>query len=585
MSSPSPSNNRWLLGIVVILVIALVGAICVGAGALLFLSQPNSVTQNVQPAQGSTPGVPGATAISPGKTPAPTRAPAAPSTASGNVLRLPGGNGGGGDPPTMDPALAGDAESAVYVAEIFSGLVTLDQNLKVIPDIAEKWDVSDDRQTYTFYLRKGVQFHDGRPVTAQDFKYSIERAASPAMLSPTADTYLGDIVGVKQKLARKAQDVSGVQVVDDYTLKITIDAPKAYFLAKLTFPTAYVVDKNNVEKGGRTWTDKPNGTGPYKLKEYVRSQRIVLVKNDNYYLDPKPQIPEVDFILGGGSFMTMYENGDLDSTPVSISDIERVSDPTSPLNKELATFPQLSTQFVVFNTRKPPFDDPKVRQAFALALDRQKIVDVVYHKMPLLANTILPPGMPGYTEPANVIPYDVAQAKQLLAQSKYAGKLPDITWTTTGGGGTAPQGIQAMTAMLKDALGVNVSIQQTDWATFINQLNDPTNNPYQIFDIGWIGDYADPQDFLDILFHTGSVQNWSAYSNPDVDKLLDQAGTEKDTATRFKLYQQAEQKILADYPVVPLTYERNYWLTKSYVKGLVYPPMVIPRLRYASLVK
>ena len=568
-------GNRWLIGIVVILVVALIGAICVGAGALLILTQQSTVTQNT----GSTPQA-GAT-----RAPA-TRAPAGSSSpGSTNVLRLPGGNGGGGDPPTLDPALAGDAESAVYIAEIFSGLVTLDQNLKVVPDIAKSWDTSDDRKVFTFHLREDVKFHDGRPVTAQDFKYSFERAANPATASATADTYLEDIVGVKDKLNRKAAEVSGVKVVDNYTLQITIDAPKSYFLAKLTFPVSYVVDKNNVERGGRTWTDKPNGTGPFKLKEYVRGQRLILVRNDSYYGDPKPQVEEVDFILGGGSFMTMYENGDLDATRVSINDIERASDVNSPLNKELFIGPELSTQFVVFNVRKPPFDDPKVRKAFALAIDRQKVVDVVFRKMPLLANTILPPGMPGYIDPQSPPVYDPAQAKQLLAQSKYAGKLPDITWTTVGAGGAAAQDIQAMTAMLKDNLGVNVSIQQTDWATFIGQLNDPATNPYQIFDIGWIGDYADPENFLEILFRSGSVQNWSGYSNPEIDTLLQQAGLEKDTATRFKLYQQAEQKILADVPVVPLTYSRQYWLTKPYVKGMYYPPMIIPRLKYVSLSK
>jgi ABC-type transport system substrate-binding protein len=516
----------------------------------------------------------------------PTRAPAAPpASASTNVLRLPGGNGGGGDPPTLDPALAGDAESAVYVAEIFSGLVTLDKNLKISPDIAKSWDVSEDRTVYTFHLRDDVKFHDGRPVTAQDFQYSIERAANPATVSPTADTYLGDIVGLRDKLNRKAATVSGLKVIDNYTLQITIDQPKAYFLAKMTFPVAYVVDKNNVERGGRTWTDQPNGTGAYKLKEYVRGQRLILVKNDTYYGDPKPQIPEVDYILGGGSFMTMYENGDLDATSVSINDIERVSDPTSPLNKELYVGPYLSTQFVVFNVHKPPFDDPKVRQAFAMAINRQQIVDVVYKKMPVAANTILPAGMPGFSDPGTTTPYDPAQAKTLLAQSKYAKSMPDITWTTTGGGGSAPQGIQAMTAMLHDNLGINVSIQQTDWATFIGQLNDPSSNPYQIFDIGWVADYADPQNFLDILFHTGSTQNWAAYSNPAVDKLLDQAGLEKDTAARFKLYQQAEQLILGDNPVIPLEYEREYWLTKPYVKGVIYPALIIPRLKYMSLSK
>ena len=577
MASSNNGANRWLIGIVVVLVLVLVGAICVGAGAVLFISQQSSVAQ--QPQTGSTPGT-GSSG------PLPTRAPAAPpASASTNVLRLPGGNGGGGDPPTLDPALAGDAESAVYVAEIFSGLVTLDKNLKISPDIAKSWDVSEDRTVYTFHLRDDVKFHDGRPVTAQDFQYSIERAANPATVSPTADTYLGDIVGLRDKLNRKAATVSGLKVIDNYTLQITIDQPKAYFLAKMTFPVAYVVDKNNVERGGRTWTDQPNGTGAYKLKEYVRGQRLILVKNDTYYGDPKPQIPEVDYILGGGSFMTMYENGDLDATSVSINDIERVSDPTSPLNKELYVGPYLSTQFVVFNVHKPPFDDPKVRQAFAMAINRQQIVDVVYKKMPVAANTILPAGMPGFSDPGTTTPYDPAQAKTLLAQSKYAKSMPDITWTTTGGGGSAPQGIQAMTAMLHDNLGINVSIQQTDWATFIGQLNDPSSNPYQIFDIGWVADYADPQNFLDILFHTGSTQNWAAYSNPAVDKLLDQAGLEKDTAARFKLYQQAEQLILGDNPVIPLEYEREYWLTKPYVKGVIYPALIIPRLKYMSLSK
>ncbi len=152
-------------------------------------------------------------------------------------------------------------------------------------------------------------------------------------------------------------------------------------------------------------------------------------------------------------------------------------------------------------------------------------------------------------------------------------------------GGAAAQGVQVMTAMLKENLGVNVSIQQTDWASFIGQLNDPARNPYQIFDIAWIADYADPQNFLEILFRSGSTQNWAAYSNPDVDKLLDQAGLEKDPATRFKLYQQVEQMILADAPVVPQTYLQQYWLTKPYVKGMLYPPMIIPYLRYISLSK
>ncbi len=570
-------GNRWLVGVIVVLVIALVGAICVGAGVIYMVSQQTAQAPVVQ----SGTRVPGA------PTTAATRAPqSSQSVQSGKkVLRLAGGQGGSMDPPTLDPALASDAASSVYVVEIFSGLVSLDPNLKVIPDIAESWDLSPDRTTYTFHLRKDAKFQDGRPVTAQDFKYSIERTTNPATLSSTADTYLGDIVGVKDKLNRKASEVSGVQVVDDYTLKITIDQPKSYFLAKLTFPTAFVVDKNNVERGGRTWTDHPNGTGPFKLQEYVRGQRLILAKNTNYYRDPKPQVDEVDFILTGTSPMTMYENGDLDAVSVSINDIERVSDPNSPLNKELSVGPELSTSFIVFNLKKPPFDDPKVRQAFAMAIDRKTIAEVVYKKMVKPANSILPPGMPGFNSNLPPATYDPAQAKQLLAQSKYAGKLPDITWTTAGAGGGTASDIQAIAGMLKDNLGVNISIQQTDWASFLGQINDPPNNQFQIFDIAWIADYADPEDFLNILFRSGSTGNWANYSNPEVDKLIDQAGLEQDTATRFKLYQQAEQMILSDAPVIPLAYSETYDLTKPYVKGMIYPPLIIPRLQYVSLEK
>jgi oligopeptide transport system substrate-binding protein len=572
-------GNRWLIGVVVILVIALVGAICVGGGLVYVVSQQ---TAQAPVSQGAATRVPGAAA-----TTAPTRgAQTAPQSQSGkNVLRMSGGQGGSMDPPTLDPALTSDAASSVYVVEIFSGLVSLDPNLKVIPDLAESWDLSTDRTTYTFHLRKDAKFQDGRPVTAQDFKYSLERTANPATLSSTADTYLGDIVGVRDKLNRKASEVSGIQVVDDYTLKITIDQPKAYFLAKLTFPSAFVVDKNNVEKGGRTWTDHPNGTGPFKLQEYVRGQRLILAKNANYYRDPKPQVDEVDFILTGTSPMTMYENGDIDAVAVTINDIERVSDPSSPLNKELSSGPELSTNFIVFNVKKPPFDDPKVRQAFSLAIDRKTISDVVNKKMDKPANTILPPGMPGFNSNLPPATYDPAQAKQLLAQSKYAGKLPDITWTTAGGGGGTPAEIQAIAGMLKDNLGVNVSIQQTDWATFLGQINDPPNNQYQIFDLAWIADYADPENFFDILFRGASTGNWANYSNPDVDKLIDQAGLEQDPATRFKLYQQAEQMILNDTPVIPLSYSEQYNLTKPYVKGMIYPPLIIPRLQYVSLSK
>ncbi|MEJ2047497.1 MAG: ABC transporter substrate-binding protein, partial [Dehalococcoidia bacterium] len=165
------------------------------------------------------------------------------------------------DPHTLDPGVAGEATSHEYIMQIFSGLVRLDDNLEPVGDIAEKWDLSEDGRTYTFYLRKDVRFHDGRGVKAEDFKYSWERACAPATGSKTAPAYLGDIVGVDAVLRGEATEISGVRVIGDYTLEVTIDAPKSYFLYKMTYPTAFVVDRNNVSSGGEWWR-QPNGTGP-----------------------------------------------------------------------------------------------------------------------------------------------------------------------------------------------------------------------------------------------------------------------------------------------------------------------------------
>jgi oligopeptide transport system substrate-binding protein len=175
-------------------------------------------------------------------------------------------------PITLDPAVSSESTSQAYVVQIFSGLVRPGAEAKPVPDIAESWQTSNSGQTYTFYLRHGVRFQDGKEVTAQDFKYSWERACLPETNSRSAATYLGDIIGVKDMLAGKATTISGIEVIDDYTLKVTIDAPKVYFLAKLTYPTTFVVDKTNVESGNGWWM-KPNGTGPFKLTEWKKMIR------------------------------------------------------------------------------------------------------------------------------------------------------------------------------------------------------------------------------------------------------------------------------------------------------------------------
>jgi len=282
----------------------------------------------------------------------------------------------------------------------------------------------------------------------------------------------------------------------------------------------------------------------------------------------------------------MYETGELDAVSVYPADIERVSDPSNPLSKELSTTPVLSLFYIGFNVQKPPFDDQKVRQAFNYAIDKDKYVEVVLKKMQAQAKGILPPGMPGYNENLKGYPYDPEKARQLITESQYgdASKLPQITLNISGGGGAADKQVQAIADMYKQNLGVDIAVQQTDWATYLWDLRA---HRYQMFGLtaGWIADYPDPQDFLDILFHSESRNNDTRYSNPEVDSLLEEAQGEQDFEKRMELYQQAEQIIMDDAPIVPLTHDADYWLTKPYVEGMIYPPVIIPKLKYVSINK
>ena len=485
------------------------------------------------------------------------------------------------DPPTLDPALVTDTTSAGVVVEVFSGLVALDTDLKLIPDVAERWDVSPDGLQYTFYLRPYATFHDGKPIRAQDFKWSIERAAHPDTGSPVADTYLNDIIGVEDVLEGRATDISGVKVVDEHTLQIDIDAPKAYFLAKLTYPTAYVLDRDNVEEGGRLWTDTPNGSGPFKLKEYTVGERIVLERNENFYRTP-PNVDTILMNLAGGQSMAMYENDEIDIVGVGLFDLERVSDPNEELNKELVIAPpSFSVSYIGFNATMHPFKDPKFRQALNHAIDKELIATEVLSDLVVPAYGVLPPGFPAYNKDLEGLRHDRELAQQLLSESAYPTLPPEdqrIVITVPGTGGTIGLYLEVIIEMWREVLGVEVEVQQVEWATYLDDLHD---GKFQAFaGLGWEADYPDPQDFLDILFHTDSGINHGLYSNKEVDKILEEARIETDVARRVELYRQAEEMIVADAAWVPLWFTgEQHFLIKGHIQDFKPTPMIIPKLR------
>ena len=501
----------------------------------------------------------------------------------------------GGEPPTLDPHLSGDAASAEYVVEIYSGLMAYDRELNLIPDVAESYEVSDDGTVYTFKLRDNAVFQDGKAITTEDFKWSLERACDPATGSTTADTYLGDIIGCRAKLQGEADEVEGVQVVDDSTLEITIDEPKGFFLAKMTYPTAYVLDQENVSSGPE-WFLEPNGSGPFKLASFDEGI-IILEKNDNFYREPKPILERVAYLINAPiNDMNGYEDSlaplglpdvTYDVIPLSVSQLSRATDPNNPLSKEYYSTPDLNVSYLGFNVDKPPFDDPKIRQAFNLALDKRRMVKLVFQDTVPVANGIVPPTMPNYQNPdLSDYEFDPERALALVAESSYGdtSELPEITLHVSGSGGSVGPIIESIVESYKQNLGIEVAVEQTPWPDFLAELNKPDPS-FQMYQLGWIADYPDPQNFLEVLFHSESAQNHGGYSNPEVDAILDQARGTQDPDERLALYQQAEQMILEDAAWVPLFFSVENWLVKPHVRGFEIPPLKIPKFQYVSIVE
>ncbi|MCE1254809.1 MAG: peptide ABC transporter substrate-binding protein [Anaerolineae bacterium] len=482
------------------------------------------------------------------------------------------------NPRDYDPATVASSSGTINL--IFSGLVSFNPGLELTPELAESWDISENGTVYTFKLRPYAHFQDGSPVTAQDFIYSWERAADPAIDSGTVLTYLGDIVGVREKRAGKADSISGLKALDEHTLQVTIDAPKPYFLLKLTYPTAYVVNQKNIESGSE-WYRNPVGTGPYRLREWKSFEYTLLERNDQYYLQ-QPSIPYIYIQQSTGGLLS-YENGNTDIKGVSLASIARVLDPKDSLNAELRSGVSLCTDYLVFDVNQPPFDDVKVRQAFSMAFDRQKYIDVVLRGAALPAKGLYPPALPGYNPNLKGLPYDVEGARKLLAESKYGGpdKLPAITFSQSGTGYYVNLDTAALVQMWQDALGVKINIESLDSNKYYDEIGKGYHG--QIFSGGWCADYPDPENFADVLFHSGAESNHGNYSNPELDAILEQARVEQDVDKRIALYQQAEEIIVNDAPVLFTSHGLSYVVVKPYIKGYVLTPMNIPIERYLSI--
>jgi ABC-type transport system substrate-binding protein len=493
----------------------------------------------------------------------------------------------GEEPITLDPHIAQDASSAIYIVEIFGGLLTIDPQLQLQPDLAAEIPTEenggkavnpDGTVTYRFTIREDALFHDRKPVTAETVKASLERSVDPATQSLVAEFFLGDIVGVSERIDGEAPDISGVQVIDNRTLEITIEEDIPSFLFKLTYPAAFVIDPSEV--GNSNWTTNPNGTGPFELEEWRFGERIILEANENYHLGA-PGVSRVRFLLAG-SPITLYEQGEIDVTGVGVDDLTRVQDPNDPLNAEYRTGDRMIIDYIGFNTNSPPFDDPNVRRAFAMAVDREQIANAVLKDAVPVANSIMMPGLPAYDETAQTPPFDPEAARQLLEESEYGGAegLPEIVFAESGTGATSGPGTLAILEMWRDNLGVEVEVTQAEAATF---FQDIAAGRYQLFGLAWVMDYPLEDNLLNLHFDSESENNDTFYTNPEVDQLLRDARLETNEQQRIAMYREAEGIVLGESPWIPLFYGRFHALVKPYVQNYEIPAIVVPRLRYVEL--
>jgi ABC-type transport system substrate-binding protein len=288
--------------------------------------------------------------------------------------------------------------------------------------------------------------------------------------------------------------------------------------------------------------------------------QMVLGAFDDYYRG-RPKLDRLIFYYRGQA-VNLYERGELDVIEIGAAYIDRVLDPGDPLHSDLKIVSQADVWYIGFNATMPPFDDRNVRRAFAYATNKTAIAEIALNKMVIPANGILPPGMPAYNAQLEGLDYDPQRAVGAIVESEYGdvSELPPITLTVTG----ADMG-EMLAAMYQEVLGVEIEVQVITWGAFLNALDD---QQLQMFSLGWIADYPDPQNFLDMLFHTTSAYNHSAYSNPELDAIVEQARVEQDVEQRMALYQQAEQLLVQDAPWIPLYHSGGYYLVKPYVQGL-----------------
>jgi oligopeptide transport system substrate-binding protein len=497
---------------------------------------------------------------------------------------------------TLDPALPTDSASINAIDMVFTGLVSLNDQMQVQPQLAQSYTASADGLTWTFTLKPNLKFSDGTPLTSQDVIYSIDRALSPQIssINGVSLTYLGLIQDADKRVNGKIPTLinDSLMAPDANTVVIKTSKKTGYFLETLSYPTAFVVEKKVVDQWGLKWTDHLSdhgglgGDGPFKVQSYNHSTGIVFVPNLNYY-GPKPQLQKVimPFYMTVETGYEAYQAGQVESTAIPTADYAEAKTRTD----EFHQVALLALRYYAMNYLVKPFDNIHIRQAFALAINKDLIVHTVLHDLDFPTNHIVPQGMPGYnahlTGPDGIqkTSGDAARAKQLLAQGMReegwtsVSQIPPIKFTYDTDSSTTENEVVAVMQMWQSVLGITVRLDPIDANKLGEEITRTRNsaNGLQLWCYSWVADYPDAQDWLTLQFDKDSSENAVNYGqNPSPNavqqqanqQLMEQADVNRDQNARLQQYSQAEQQVVNDVAWLPMYQIGAVYLLKPYVR-------------------
>jgi oligopeptide transport system substrate-binding protein len=471
--------------------------------------------------------------------------------------------GWGAEPPSLDPGLATDVTSSNILLNIMDPLVTLGDDLEPVPSLAESWDVSKDGKTVTFHLRSDGKWTNGDPVTAEDFEWSWKRTISPELAADYAYQFYGIVGAAEYNACEKNCDALrkkvGVKAVDPRTLEVRLTSAQPWFVQQVSHHSFLAVHRATVEKFGDRWTEPGNivTDGPFKLDAWEHSASIDLVKNDAWRGAGDVSLTKVNgkIIVDGTTRVQAFEAGEvdaLDAGGLPPDEIGRLKE-----TPEYEVYPALGTYFYGFNLKNLP--DIHERRALSLAIDRRTIIDNIAQADQVPTTGFSPNGLPGFdtfnpNSPWTPESGDLDAAKNELAQAK--NPKTDITLFFNDSPGHR-EIATAVQAQWKE-LGISTTLKQQEWAQFLEFLGPPPNSAVDVYRSGWIGDYVDAINFLE-LWTCDSGNNNSNYCDEDYDALVEQARSTQDDQARFEIYAQLEQKLIGEDGALPMT--PIYWYT------------------------